>query len=165
MSGGTLGWPRGAAAACALVLGLPCGLPLAMAGSSPREFRAEIMATAITVQFAGPSGDEGDAEAVFGVFRAVDALASEWKGTSALSELNRAAGGPAVAVPAELFALLQRGRELAERTDGAFDPTWAALWDLWAWPLPQTDPPPAHRDGPAPARSPRPSDVDGLIAA
>lgn len=102
----------------------------ASAFAQPRAFSAEVMATRIDVQFAGATGTEADAEAVFAIFRAVDASASEWKQGSPLATVNQQAGA-AVPVPDELFALLQRSVAIAEITDGAFDPTWAALWGLW----------------------------------
>lgn len=70
-------------------------------------------------------------EACFEIFERVDRSMSEWKASSPLSEVNRRAGGPPVQVPDQLFALLQTARQVAEQSDGAFDPTWAALWGLW----------------------------------
>ncbi len=70
-------------------------------------------------------------DAVFAIFQHVDATMSEWRAGSPLAELNRAAGHNAVAVPDDLRALLVRSVELAALTDGAFEPTWAALWGLW----------------------------------
>lgn len=78
-----------------------------------------------------PAGHADAFDAVFAIFRDVDDKMSEWRDGSPLAELNRAAGIRAVAVPAELRALLRRSLELAALTDGAFEPTWAALWGLW----------------------------------
>lgn len=115
-------------ALCFLLVFLGCAPAMS---SEPRVWSAEVMTTRIEVQFAGPSGTEADAEAVFDLFRSVDALASEWKAGSPLAELNAAAGGAPRVVPDELFGLLQRSMAIAKATDGAFDPTWAALWGLW----------------------------------
>lgn len=71
------------------------------------------------------------AQAVFRIFREVDARMSEWKETSPLSAVNRAAGGEPVPVPRDLRRVLHRALDVARLTDGAFDPTWAALWGLW----------------------------------
>ena len=109
-----------------VLLSLPQG-----AWAAPRAWSAEVMATRIDVQFAGGTGTEADAQAVFQIFRDVDAVDSEWKDGSPLAALNARAGQPAEPVPAELFSLLQRSVELARITAGAFDPTWAALWGLW----------------------------------
>ena len=61
----------------------------------------------------------------------IDALVSEWRPDTVVSRINREAGGAPVAVPEELFDLLQRARGLAELTEGAFDPTFATLAHLW----------------------------------
>jgi FAD:protein FMN transferase len=71
------------------------------------------------------------ADAVFEVFHEVDRWASEWRDDSALTAVNQAAGGDPVKVPPELLSLVQQGIALGERSDGAFDISWAALWGLW----------------------------------
>lgn len=63
-------------------------------------------------------------------FRAVEATANEWKDESPLGRVNRAAGQD-LPIPADLHALMARALRWAEATDGAFDPSWAALWGLW----------------------------------
>ncbi|MHC4990673.1 MAG: FAD:protein FMN transferase [Planctomycetota bacterium] len=93
-------------------------------------FTADIMSSPISVTAPEATGDEA-AEIVFEIFREIDATMSEWKPTSPLSAVNEAAGRDAVPVPEALRALIRRGIEIGERTDGAFDITWAALWGLW----------------------------------
>jgi FAD:protein FMN transferase len=115
-------------ALCFLLVLLGCSNT---ASGEPRVWSAEVMTTRVDVQFAGATGTEADAQAVFQIFRDVDDLASEWKDGSPLALLNADAGGDARVVPDELFQLLQRSVALAEATNGAFDPTWAALWGLW----------------------------------
>ncbi len=66
----------------------------------------------------------------FEAVRAVDYVANEWRPGSPLAEANRRAG-QAVSVPPLLAGLLQRALDYAALSDGAFDPTWAALWGLW----------------------------------
>ena len=85
----------------------------------------QIMGTTITV-----TSVEG-ADAVFDIFREVDATMSEWKADSPLARVNNAAGDRAVRVPVDLFATVERSLQIAELTSGAFDPTWATLWHLW----------------------------------
>ena len=87
------------------------------------------MATRIEILL--PARFASEAERVFAIFRRVDQHMSEWKESSPLSALNRAAGRHPVHVPANLRALIARGIDLGRRTDGAFDITWAALWGLW----------------------------------
>jgi len=70
------------------------------------------------------------ASVVFDTFTEVDARMSEWKDTSPLSAVNREAG-TAVAVPADLRAVVRRGLDVGELTGGAFDISWAPLWGLW----------------------------------
>ncbi len=90
----------------------------------------EIMATPVTV-LAERDIAARAAEIVFGIFREVDSVMSEWRTDSPLSAINRAAGDQPVQVPTELHTLIRRGIEIGELSDGAFDITWAALWGLW----------------------------------
>jgi thiamine biosynthesis lipoprotein len=94
-------------------------------------YRGEAMSTTIAVTL--PAGDDARdaAAAVIGLFQRLERELSEWREESPLAEVNRGAGGAPVAVPPDLLALVARSVDLAERTGGAFDPTWAALWGLW----------------------------------
>ncbi|RME26561.1 MAG: FAD:protein FMN transferase [Deltaproteobacteria bacterium] len=96
----------------------------------------DVMATRLVVVL--PADRVELADRVAEIFAEVEATANEWRDGTPLSQVNAAAGGEAVAVPADLRALLARGLELGERTDGAFDVTWAALWGLWDF---EADPP------------------------
>ncbi len=91
---------------------------------------ARIMASPITVTAPEPVAREA-ADVVFAIFREVDATMSEWKDSSPLSAVNKAAGRHPVAVPDDLRGVIRRSLEIGRRTDGAFDVTWAALWGLW----------------------------------
>jgi thiamine biosynthesis lipoprotein len=93
-------------------------------------FVEDIMASPIVVTVPADRGREA-ADLVFDAFRRVDARMSEWKETSPLSAVNRAAGEHPVHVPDDLRAVIRRGIEIGGMTDGAFDITWAALWGLW----------------------------------
>ena len=90
----------------------------------------EIMATPITVEARADQINQAE-QIVFDIFRGIDARMSEWKDSSPLSAINRSAGVTPVPIPADLRALLHRSIDIAQLTDGAFDPTWAALWGLW----------------------------------
>ena len=70
-------------------------------------------------------------DAAFAELERVEAMMSEWRPDSAVTALNRGAGGPPTAVPAELLALLQQAEEVSRLTGGAFDVTWAGLRGLW----------------------------------
>ena len=58
---------------------------------------------------------------------------SAWEADSALSRFNRAAPGSTHDLPRGLCRVLGFGIELAEATDGAFDPTLGALTRLWGF--------------------------------
>ena len=96
-------------------------------------FSGEAMATTwqVTLPENGDTEAAAAADACFALFRRLDLELSEWKEGSPLSAVNRAAGLRPVQVPQELFALVERSLEIAEATEGAFDPSWAALWGLW----------------------------------
>jgi FAD:protein FMN transferase len=105
-------------------------LQFALAGSSatPLLSRTEVhMATQITVR----APREACAKVVFDAFKEVEASANEWRPDSDLGRLNAAAGSGEVVLAPDVFNLLQRGHEISELTDGAFDVTWASLWGLW----------------------------------
>lgn len=107
------------------------------------------MATVFEVSLpTGPSATAG-AQAAFRILDDVEQRMNEWRPESELGAVNRAAGGPAVVVSEALFAVLVLARNLAEKTGGAFDPTWAALWGLWDFRL---GAPPKVPDGQAIAR-------------
>ncbi len=89
---------------------------------------------------AGPGADSAT-EKVREVFEQVALRANEWRPESPLSAVNTAAGGAAVAVPADVRALLHKGLRLGERTGGAFDVTWAALWGMWDFRAKESRPP------------------------
>lgn len=71
--------------------------------------------------------------AVFSEFARIEDSMSAWKPTSQLSNVNAAAGKAAVVVDQELFDLVKRALSFAEETEGAFDPTFAAMWGLWTF--------------------------------
>jgi len=126
--------------ALAVVIALLRRVPCAEPQSSFVSFTEQIMTTPISVLLPAEHGREGaeGAEIVFDIFREVDARMSEWKETSPLSAVNRAAGLQPVEVPDDLRALIRRGIEIGDLTGGAFDITWAALWGLWDF---EADPP------------------------
>lgn len=71
------------------------------------------------------------ARAAFDEIESLETCASDWRADSELSLLTgRATSGP-VALSPRLFDLLSRAFDVAERTDGAFDPTVGPLVELW----------------------------------
>ena len=61
----------------------------------------------------------------------IDALMSEWKPQSPISQVNAAAGKHAVEVPEELRDLLVRAKQYGEGSGGAFDVTWHGMASIW----------------------------------
>ena len=58
---------------------------------------------------------------------------STWEPRSDLARFNRAAPATWHVLPAAFFEVLACAREVAERSDGAFDPTAGALVDAWGF--------------------------------
>lgn len=97
-------------------------------------FTGEAMAAAWQVTLPerrDPAVAAAAASDCFALFRRLDLELSEWQKGSPLAAVNRAAGERPIAVPSELYALVTRGVEIGQATDGAFDISWAALWGLW----------------------------------
>ena len=71
------------------------------------------------------------AEAAFERIAALEQVMSDWRQTSELSELGRAAGGEPRPLGGDLFEVLRRARSIAEESGGAFDPTVGPVVALW----------------------------------
>lgn len=81
-----------------------------------------------------PAAPAGAAiEAAFAEIERIEDIMSEWRPSSELSQLNADAGGPMRPLSPELFEVLQRSKEIAELTGGAFDPTFYAVGQLWRY--------------------------------
>ena len=61
----------------------------------------------------------------------IDALMSEWKPASPISQISAAAGKSPVEVPEELRAIIERSNRYSEMSDGAFDITWHGMANIW----------------------------------
>ncbi len=61
----------------------------------------------------------------------IDALMSEWRPDSPISQVDAAAGDHAVEVPAELRQLIERSIGYSEKTQGTFDVTWRGMGRIW----------------------------------
>jgi thiamine biosynthesis lipoprotein len=71
------------------------------------------------------------AKAAFARVGALDAALSDYRDSSELMQLSRRSGGPAIEVSDDLFRVLRAAQELAQASDGAFDPTSGPLSVLW----------------------------------
>ncbi len=67
----------------------------------------------------------------YGELSRIDALMSEWKPDSPISQVNAAAGLHPVEVPAELRELMERSIIYSQKTEGAFDITWRGMGRIW----------------------------------
>ena len=63
--------------------------------------------------------------------RRINGIISSWEESSETHAINQNAGEKAVSVSKEMFLLLEQAKKLSERTQGAFDITYAALDRLW----------------------------------
>jgi len=78
-----------------------------------------------------PTADQA-ARAAFGRIKQLNDILSDYDTDSELSRLSQTAGsGRAVQVSADLWFVLKRAQELAQRTDGAFDVTVGPVVSLW----------------------------------
>ena len=116
-----------------LILFIALGLAAVARAEALRQDR-DLMHTVVTVVLAEPRPDGGVDDAfddAFQVFADIDETMNEWKPGSALARLNRGAGGPPVEATAPLCEVLRLSLDGARRTGGLFNPTWAALRDVW----------------------------------
>ena len=77
-----------------------------------------------------------DLRSAFLSIRQTEFKMSEWLPTSEVSQINRAAGKSLVPVSKDTFEVIKFAKALARRSDGAFDPTWAAFRDVWQFKAP-----------------------------
>jgi len=106
---------------------------------------AELMGTRVSLNVWLPAGktpqQAGTAmQAALDEMARIEHVMSEWRPTSELSRLSDAAGGDALPISADLVTVLVRAKEIAADTDGAFDPTFHAVGQLWSF-APGAEPP------------------------
>lgn len=106
-------------------------------GSSGRDailtVQRPLMGTTWTIQVA-PHGNAAAPAAIdqaYAELTRIDALMSEWKPESPISQINAAAGRHPVEVPAELRAIIERSNRYSELSEGAFDITWHGMANIW----------------------------------
>jgi len=115
-------------------------------GGRVHEFGGRTMGTTWSVRLVASVRLQRDpvARAIQQELATVVAQMSTWDADSALSRFNRAEPGSWHVLPDEFHAVLGCARDVAERSDGAFDPTAGALVDAWGFgPVPRGAMPPA----------------------
>ena len=102
--------------------------------SKPREVefsRVEIlMDTLVKVTIRG--GKETDIDAAFDQMRRVEDVMTRFSATSELSQINAAAGKGTTPISAMMSEALTDALHVAEKSDGAFEPTIGPLVELWS---------------------------------
>lgn len=97
------------------------------------EFVQPHMGTTFRIVVYARGADEARqaADAAFARVAELDAILSDYRRDSELTELCRRAGGPPVPIGPDLFRVLSAARDWAVRSDGAFDPTIGPVVRLW----------------------------------
>lgn len=117
-----------------------CSLMSSDSGEEPpQELRVyqrsqPMMGTNFHIQVVSADAREA-AEAMDAALKEVDrveALISEWRDDSEISEVNRRGADEPVEVGPELFEVVRRGIDYSAQTDGAFDITFASCGHLWS---------------------------------
>jgi len=79
-------------------------------------------------------------DAALGEIRRLEALLSEWREESDVGRVN-AGAGEWVTVAAETLAVIERGLDAGQRSDGTFDITFQAMHDVWKFGSARDEPP------------------------
>jgi thiamine biosynthesis lipoprotein len=69
--------------------------------------------------------------AAYAELERIEAIMSEWRPQSPISQVDAAAGRRPVEVPAELRELIERSIRYSQKTEGTFDITWRGMGNLW----------------------------------
>jgi thiamine biosynthesis lipoprotein len=119
--------------------------PARPVGGSVRAFGGVTMGTTWSAKAVLPATVDLPALAAM-VQRALDTVVAQmspWEPLSDLCRYNRAQAGSWITLPTATISVLRRAIEVAETSDGAFDPTLGALTDLWGFgPRPFSGAPP-----------------------
>lgn len=121
-------------------IGLTLDLALALtavvaSGPAPRRFEATETHMGSPFKILLYTADDATAtralRLAFDRIKALDKALSDYDPESELMRLCDRSGGPPVPVSPDLFDVLSRAKAMAERSDGAFDPTMAPVGRLW----------------------------------
>ncbi|MFO0600715.1 MAG: FAD:protein FMN transferase [Myxococcaceae bacterium] len=81
----------------------------------------------------------------FAVFEDIEANLNEWKSDSPLAKVNASEGKP-VDAPKTVCSVVSLALDGAKRTKGLFDPTWAALREVWKFGSAEDGAVPAYKE-------------------
>lgn len=147
---------RAAARALAVLLGVSAMItvqrvaarrtrPAALAPTLTRDTTAQrvVMSTIwrVLLPAGTPRSAIATAERALDEVTRLENVLSEWRPGTEISRVNANAGGVAVRVGSDTWTVVERSIYYARLSDGAFDPTWAALRDLWDFRTPAPTPP------------------------
>ncbi len=124
-----------------VLMALALAAPPPVQGSGARIARQtrELMHTRVTIAIVDPpraarASHQLDFDAAFAIFSHIDLVMNEWKQTSSLALINAQAAAKPVTAPADLCEVITLSLDGARKTRGLFDPTWAALREVWKFP-------------------------------
>lgn len=119
-----------------------------------RQLSGVTMGTTWSVRFVAPPSVESTTlrQCINDRLDAIVAEMSHWLPRSLLSQFNRAAAGTWVSLPVDFAAVIGAAIQVAEKSDGAFDPTIGRLVDLWGYGATPRNTAPSHADLEAAAR-------------
>lgn len=119
------------ALAIASALAITLGLLAVPARVHAEETRTDfVLGTVCTVRLI-TGGDARTLDAVFARLREIEARMSANRDGTEIDAVNQSAGGKAVAVSPDTYAVIAKALDYAKRTEGAFDPSIGPLVRLW----------------------------------
>ncbi len=123
---------RALARALLLFLGTLCLYPSAVSAATVRDKRGA-MGTKfeISAVHSDPKRGQEAIDAAYAEIERIEAVISEWRESSKVSEINRNAGIEPVEVSQELFDLIKRSIRVSKLTGGAFDISFLSVGRLW----------------------------------
>ncbi len=107
--------------------------PSASDSEAPIERTQLLMGTTLRVRVEGLRASKANAaiDAAFAEVSRLEDILSTWREQSAVSKLNRDAGGAFQTVPRELVEVLSTSLDVAQRSGGAFDAAAGSAIELW----------------------------------
>ena len=126
------GHQRRSSAIATLLLAISLGLVAPCHAAVVKEARS-LLGTLVEITVIDP--DESKAlrakDQAFAEIRRIEDLMSYYRPNSEVSRINAAPAGQEVRVSPEVFGLLDHAQTISCLTQGAFDITFAPLWELW----------------------------------